>query len=571
MKRILAVMLLLLMLVGCGTGVGDGEPTVVDRDTEMFTDRDRRVDYDAEQAIAIDLNQAASPLMIEQEGTYLLSGNLDGMIMVDAPDTAKLQIVFNGIAVNNPTGAALYVKQADKVFVTLADGTQNTLSNGGTFEAIDENHIDAAIFSKQDITFNGAGILTVTSPIGHGIVSKDDLVITSGNYTIHSASHGLDANDSVRIAEATLTVAAGKDGIHAENTDDAGLGFVYIESGTLSIDSQGDGISAGSDLTVKDGQITVLAGGGYENGTKDSSDFYGGFMGGGMMGGLGGGDHGGGPRPTTAVTESTGDSSTSMKGLKSGTVMNLDGGMFTIDSADDGLHANTSLTVSDGSYAIASGDDGIHAEDTLTVTGGEISITESYEGLEALHIRVTGGEVTLKAADDGLNAAGGTDASGTVGGRDGRFSGGMMGGASNGSIIISGGNLSIQASGDGIDANGYLEITGGYTVVCGPTRGDTATLDYDTSATISGGTFIGTGAMGMAQTFSQNRQGVIAVQVGQQAAGTAVRLTDASGKEILTFAPELDFAVVILSDPMVVSGENYKLTVGTQSGTFVAN
>ncbi len=567
MKRIIAVMLLLLMLVGCHVGTGDEEPTAADRDTEMFTDRDRRADYDAEQAIAIDLNQATSPLKIEQEGTYLLSGSLDGMIMVDAPDTAKLQIVLADVTVNNATGAALYVKQADKVFVTLADGTKNTLSNGGAFEAIDENHIDAAIFSKQDITLNGTGNLTVTSPIGHGIVSKDDLVITGGVYTIQSASHGLDANDSVRLTEATIEVDAGKDGIHAENDEDAALGFVYIESGMLSIEAQGDGISAGSDLTVKDGQITVLAGGGYENGTKDSSDFYGGFMGGGMMGGPGGG----GPRPTAAVTSTTDESSTSMKGLKSGTVMKLDGGMFAIDSADDGLHANTSLTIADGTYTIASGDDGIHAEDTLTVIGGEIAITESYEGLEALHIRMTGGTVTMNADDDGLNAAGGADASGMNGRRDGRFGGGMMGGASNGSIIISGGNLSIQASGDGIDANGYLEITGGYTVVCGPTRGDTATLDYDTSATISGGTFIGTGAMGMAQTFSQSKQGVIALQVGQQAAGTAVCVTDADGKEILVFTPELDFAVVILSDPQIVSGRNYTVTVGTQSGTFAAN
>ena len=72
----------------------------------------------------------------------------------------------------------------------------------------------------------------------------------------------------------------------------------------------------------------------------------------------------------------------------------------------------------------------------------------------------------------------------------------------NGTILISGGTIAITAYGDGIDANGTLEITGGYITVCGPTQGDTATLDYDVSGTISGGTFIGTGASGMAQTFS---------------------------------------------------------------------
>ena len=98
------------------------------------------------------------------------------------------------------------------MFVTLADGTENILSNGGAFEAIDENNIDGAVYSRQDLTFNGSGTLTVTSPAGHGIVCKDDLVFTGGTYIVSSASHGMDTNDSVRIAEASITIDAGKDG-----------------------------------------------------------------------------------------------------------------------------------------------------------------------------------------------------------------------------------------------------------------------------------------------------------------------------------------------------------------------
>ncbi len=563
MKKIISALSILLLLCGCSAPSSQSSskpPTVTQRDTDMFTDRDLRTSYDADKAVVIDLSQAQSPVTISEEGTYVLSGSLEGMVIVDAPDTAKLQIVLSGASISSPISAALYVKQADKVFVTLAENTENTLKNGGTFTAFDDNNIDAAVFSKQDITFNGAGSLTVTSPVGHGIVSKDDLVITGGHYTVSSASHGLDANDSIRVANATLTVDAGKDAIHVENSDDASLGFAYIESGSFTIKAQGDGISAGSDMTIIDGSFDILAGGGSVNGTQSASDHYGGFMGGGMM------PPGGRPRTT-----STTDDKTSMKGLKSGAGMLLSGGSFTIDSADDALHANASLTVEGGIYTIATGDDGIHAEDTLTVSGGKIEISESYEGLEGLHIRINGGDITLTASDDGLNAAGGTDASGMIGGRDGMFGGGRTGGVSNGSIIISGGDLHIQASGDGIDANGYLEITGGNTVVCGPTRGDTATLDYDASATISGGTFIGTGASGMAQTFSDSEQGVIAVQVGQQSAGTEIILTDKNGNTVLSHTPQLSFAVVILSSPDIVSGQSYTITVGNQSGQFTAN
>ena len=141
----------------------------------------------------------------------------------------------------------------------------------------------------------------------------------------------------------------------------------------------------------------------------------------------------------------------------------------------------------------------------------------------------------------------------------------------NGSIVISGGNLYVKASGDGIDANGTLTISGGYTIVTGPTQGDTATLDYDRSSTITGGTFIGTGAAGMAQTFSDSEQGVVAVSVGNQSAGTKIVLKDQSGNVIIEHSPELNFAVVILSSPDIKKGETYTITVGSQSGEFAAS
>ncbi len=257
--------------------------------------------------------------------------------------------------------------------------------------------------------------------------------------------------------------------------------------------------------------------------------------------------------------------------------MLITGGSFNIDSADDSVHSNVYITVTGGDFQIASGDDAFHADESMTIDGCTIDISESYEGLEALELEILGGDITIVASDDGLNAAGGTDSSGTEGGRDGMFAdvgeAGMGGGmaSSNGSIVISGGSLYINASGDGIDANGSVTISGGYIVVAGPNQGDTATLDYDTSAVITGGTFIGTGASGMAQTFSDSEQGVISVSVGSQSAGTNIVLTDADGNEIVSYSPELPFSVVIISDPDIVSGETYTVTVGSSSGEIEAS
>ena len=550
---------------------------------EMFTDRDDDPTYNEAAAVKITLSGSTasatsqavkisgSTVKITEAATYVVSGALDdGMLVVDAPKDAKVQIVFDGVSVTSKTYAPLLILNADKVFVTLAEGKENTLAGGESFTPLEDNNIDGAVFAKTDLTFNGSGSLTVTSPGGHGIVCKDDLVFTGGNFAISSASHAIDANDSVRISGGNITADAGKDGIHAENGDDAALGFVHISGGNFKAEAEGDGISAGSYLQITGGSFDITAGGGSENGDKQSSDGYGGF--GGFDGGFGGRPQRPGGR-AAATTDTT--DSTSMKGLKAGADMQITGGSFKIDSADDGVHANGSLTLENGALDIATGDDGFHAEDTLNVTGGVVTVTESYEGLEALHIQISGGDITLTAADDGLNAAGGTDQSGMGGRDDGQFVntafGGFGGGNSNGSITIIGGTLNITASGDGIDANGTLEITGGHTTVCGPTQGDTSTLDFDKTGIITGGTFIGTGAVGMGHSFSDSEQGVIFVRAGNIAANTQITLSDGDGNVLLSHSPALGFNVVILSCPAMEKGQTYTLTVGKQTSQVQAN
>lgn len=604
--RLLCILLCLgMMAAGCkseqtpteATG-GTAAPVEMDfaaTDTDMFTERDERTEYDESKCTVIELNGdsascssnavylSGSDIIISADGTYLITGTLDnGTVTVNAPDNAKMQIILSDAHITSEDYAALHIISADKVFLTLADGTENSLTNGGTFNTTDEDNVDGALFSKQDLTVNGSGSLTVESPAGHGIVCKDDLVLTGGSLTVNCASHGLDANDSVRIKKATLDITAGKDGIHADNSDDESLGFFYMSSGTINIQAEGDGVSASAYAQIEEGSITLLAGGGSENSSQQSSGNYGGFPGGGMggPGGMGGGYPGGGRRDVQAesasTTATTTDDSTSMKGIKTGNSLLISGGTFSINSADDGLHSNADLVINGGTFEIASGDDGVHAEETLEITACTMTITECYEGLEALHINVSGGDIDLTASDDGLNAAGGNDSSGMDGRDNGNFGGpgGMGGGmsAGNGSIVISGGKLHINSLGDGMDANGTLTISGGYTVVVGPTQGDTATLDYDSSAIISGGTFIGTGASGMAQTFSgSENQGVIAVSVGNQSAGTEILLTDSDGNELISYTPELNFAVVILSSPDIAKGESYTITVGEVSGDFEAS
>ena len=459
-------------------------------------------------------------ITISKEGTYVLSGALsEGQIVVDA-DLAKVQLVLDNVDITCASSAAIYIKSADKTFITLADGSENILMNTAEYEAIDDNNIDAVIFSKDDMTLNGKGTLTINSEYGHGIVSKDDLKLVSGTCNITAKNHALSGKDSVRIAAGTYNLTSGKDGIHSENADDDEKGFVYIASGDFTIESTGDGIDASYVVQIDDGDFDITAGGGAENVTKTHNDMPGGDMGGGAPSGeapsgdkpsgeapsgdtsSGSGSNGDsfgsdsgkqtgqtppdkpdgdsfdGSRPdekasdnadsqtsqtppdksgkdtsdgqqfdknsqskdaadsttasgassdtesetasgTSSDTDSEAASSasydtdtTSTKGIKSDGALYVNGGTFTINSADDSFHSNSDVTINDGTYTISSGDDGMHADSALLVNGGTITVTESYEGLEGLNVTINDGKIDITASDDGINAAGGNDQSG---------------------------------------------------------------------------------------------------------------------------------------------------------------
>ena len=261
---------------------------------DMFTERDLAGTYEESGAVYVTLSDDGitgetdgvvidgQTVTITEEGTYIFSGTLsEGQIVVDADD-AKVQIVLDNVDITCATNAAVYVKSADKVFVTLAEGSQNTLRNTDEYVAIDDNNIDAVIFSKSDLTLNGTGSLTIVSAEGHGIVSKDDLKITGGTYDITAAGHALSGKDSVRIADGTFVLTAGKDGIHSENEDNEEKGYIYIADGDFTITSDGDGMDASNIVQIEDGTFDITAGGGAANSLKTHESDMPGGPGGGM-------------------------------------------------------------------------------------------------------------------------------------------------------------------------------------------------------------------------------------------------------------------------------------------------
>lgn len=556
---------------------------------DMFTERDLAGTYEESGAVYVTLSGDGitgetdgvaingQTVTITAEGTYIFSGTLsEGQIVVDA-DKAKVQIVFDNVDITCASSAAVYVKNAEKVFVTLAEGSQNTLRNTDEYVAIDDNNIDAVIFAKSDLTLNGTGSLTIVSAEGHGIVSKDDLKITGGTYDITAAGHSLSGKDSVRIADGTFILTAEKDGIHAENADDEEKGYIYIADGDFTITSDGDGMDASSIVQIEDGTFDITAGGGAANSQKThESDMPGGGMSqnierpdGESMPEMGEKPDGENmPQDTT-----TDESSTSTKGIKAGGGMYLNGGTYQIDSADDSIHSNANITIADGTYTLATGDDGVHADDALTVNGGTITVTESYEGLEGLTVTINDGTIDITARDDGVNAAGGTDQSG-FGTFGDHFKG--MDSADDETeettdnemwMELNGGYIHILAGGDGVDSNGDLTINGGEIYIDGPSDNGNSAIDYGdrSSAYVNGGMLVAIGSSGMAEGMSDSsKQKVLMVKLGEQMEAGDVELTDNEGNVIVSYTALKSYDCVIISTAEVESGATYTLTT---SGT----
>lgn len=522
-------------------------------DTE-FTDREKSGSYKASEAVKITLNKTTvtvsgsgakadgSTITITEEGVYVVSGTLeDGQIIVDASDSDKVQIVLEGVNINCETNAAIYVREADKVFITLAENSSNTLGGGNEYTQIDDNTVDGVIFSKSDLVCNGTGSLTIEADYKHGIVSRDDLVITGGTYKITAADNGITAKDQLKILDGIFDIDAANSAVKAKNADDAELGNIYIAGGIFTIEAEQDGFHATGSMVVDDGTITVNSG---DDGFHAELDTV---------------IHGG----TILVEES-------YEGLEGKRVV-VNGGDITVNASNDGVNAvgsgdddsNAASSNNDSSAAVNSGDDS--------------SISGAADGKEPPQMppdTENGSDMQPSQDFDPENAPSGGNAPQSFdpgnAPSDGNAPQKMQGGPGGGGnselyIKITGGTLTVSADGDGLDSNGGFLVTGGTTIVYGPTSDGDSALDYDGSAIATGGTLAAIGSAGMTESFDEASTQPVITYYGTetQSADTTITLTDSDGSALFTVTPEKAYASIVLTCPEMKLDATYTLAAGT--------
>lgn len=517
----------------------------------QFSDRDISGTYNPNDAVKInvfdniiecDANEKLSienkVIEINSSGTYVLSGSLkDGMIIVSAGEEDKVQLVFNNFDLSNSSNPAIYIRSADKVFLTTAEKTINTVSDGKGYTYTDgDNNVDAAIFSKTDLTLNGFGELIVTGNTAHGIVSKDDLVIGCGAYRIESVKKALNGKDCVKVYSCEMTLHSGTDGICSDNTEDTERGYIYIKNGKIDIISGNDGIQAENVLVLDSPDINITSGGGSINAPNKESD-------------KAKGRH----EEESEVEE---ESTESIKGFKSAKDIVISAGTYTIDSYDDSVHADHSIKISGGEFCIKSGDDAIHAEHTLQITNGSIEIEKSFEGLEAYQIAINGGDIHIIASDDGINAASESTAITEL---TGLFAMQTMG-----KLEITDGTLLVNSEGDSLDSNGVFTISGGVVLVAGPQNGGggDGIVDCDGRKTVNGGIILCIGKSNSRfgdsdDYFDTERQLQIIKSVGTHSAGTVIEMQDSKGSVLATLSAPKNFDLIVATAEGLNSESDY--------------
>lgn len=492
-----------------------------------------------------------------------MSGNLaDGSITVTTSENDKIQIVLNGVKIACSSGPAIDVQSADKCFITLAEGTQNSLSDGSVFTSEDAN---ACIYATCDLTINGSGSLDVSGNYRHGVFSKDDLVVYGGSINVSAVEDGLNGKDSVKIGAGDISIDSGADGVKSSKSTNPEKGFVYVSGGSLSIDAEDDGIQAKTCLCIAGGSIEI-----------DAAD----------------------------------------DALHSDLEGALNGGSTSVRSGDDAFHCETKLEVNDGSFVAETCSEGYEAE-WVVVNGGDTNICALDDAMNASAADLSddsesSDEDTSTSTPSGESGANAAQPDGSIGApgassanadsneqqqntapqgagqqdsatppelpsdlgqapdvqgrmeRGGQAPGGQGGapGASDSNCLIqiNGGKVVLDSQGDGVDSNGNVEINGGTLLVNGPSSDGDGAFDYDGEAKISGGTVLMAGAVGMAQSFTSGTQAFALVRASGSA-GSVIEATDADGNVIATLTATRAFGCVLVSGAGVSDGDTITVSV----------
>ncbi|ULQ59512.1 carbohydrate-binding domain-containing protein [Brucepastera parasyntrophica] len=461
---------------------------------------------------------AGDLITISDPGTYMLSGTLtDGQVHVnDVGDNVYL--ILNGANITCSNSAPLAIFGSKKKVVTLAPGTTNYLTDGSVYTVFYNSKNDepnGTLFAKKALTINGTGTLYVNGNFNNGISCKDNLVILNATVIASSPNNALKGNDSIIIKDADVTLTSDADGMKSDSDDD-GLGYVYIDNSSVTITAVNDGIDAFRSVRIAGGVFDITTGGG-SNAVHADDD--------------------------------------SRKAIKSDMDMLIEGGTFNINAYEDALRSKGSMVLSGGTMNLSSANAAVRAEDLLLIDGADITITKSTGGFRAKKIVMNDGDANIISSGYGIYNTGANvaDPENTT-----SFT------------VISGGDVSVNAVQESFYSPGVLQIAGGKVSVHAPVDPADEPLSV-AGLVINGGTLAAPGPEGNVIIPAKNSEQPSVLVTFNTAvnAGDVLELKNAGGTTLVNYTAARAYNSILISELQLVSGSSYSIALnGSQVKTF---
>ena len=290
---------------------------------------------------------------------YELSG--ESTLTLTIESASEFKLILNDASITASAGPAVNITSAVKAFIAPAADTENSLTDNASWSS-DFEDPNASFYSQGILIFCGEGSLIVNGDHKHGICSEDYIRVSEGSLAVNvSVRDGIRSVNGFILDDGILTVTATgttqddeSKGIKVEgdeSSDGAGLGYIVINGGTLTITSVSKGITASWDID-DDAETTST-----DDDPDPSVTINSGVI----------------TITTTGESYETATASCSPEGIEGKESVVINSGYISVSCADDCVNAGSAIEINGGFlYCISSDNDAIDSNGTLKITAGVI-------------------------------------------------------------------------------------------------------------------------------------------------------------------------------------------------------
>ena len=187
-----------------------------------------------EDARRINLDEKEAPLILTEGGEYVLSGTLNGQILLEADEDTQFHLFLSDVQVKASHGPALWGKGIGKLVLTALQGSENLLEDSETRWGEEPS---AAVYAPAELTVNGTGSLRVAAHYRDGLRTKGLMKVLDAGLEVSAERDGLRGNEGVYLENCAVMVASGQNGLLSETGRDMAFKNVSLDitAGTYGI------------------------------------------------------------------------------------------------------------------------------------------------------------------------------------------------------------------------------------------------------------------------------------------------------------------------------------------------